>query len=382
MAIQNKLIVIVITIVVAIALYIRFKDGIAPFLGDVGKNLGGGLQSGFDNFFNSLNPFQKTEAEKETEKQQAIFDEQTKQKEQDAKDAGYTNVVDYENATDTNNDPYKFNPEGVIGYGYTGLNGGKGLPDTPENRKILEAFLLGMKLDPNVTFDQGGDSTNKVDEKNNNGYELFPNAYADDTSLSPFDATGKPTGLIAGAVYVQGFGYMNPQQYKEYQKKQEEKTNSQSQGVIYVDSKSLDIHNQTKNSINSTSTNTTIDTKSKQKSKYTDPTSFTIDGGRFTNSLGFVGGKTTFGDNIVDTLSEVLKLNPKLTAGQAQDALRQYKGLTPEQFLKVDSDVKNLSNAGKEKIPDVRLNARGVKGKDLSGLSPEEISSLLVRHLA
>jgi len=43
----------------------------------------------------------------------------------------------FEIATDPNSDAGKFNPKGVIGFGFKALNGGAGLKDTPENRKLL-----------------------------------------------------------------------------------------------------------------------------------------------------------------------------------------------------------------------------------------------------
>ena len=362
MTIQNKLIVIVITLAVGIALYLRFKDGIAPFLSDIGSNIGTSVKGGFDSRFK---PFEKTDAQKETEKQQAIFDTQVKQKEQDAKDAGYTNVEDYEKATDTNNDPLKFNPDGVIGYGYTGLNNGRGLPDTPGNRIILDNFLKN-KDSSTIIIDQNAPNDSKKDIFGNT-IPASSEAFADSGNTPVFDEKGVPTGLKKGSVFVSGFGYMSPKQYEEYLAKQ-------TQGVIFVDSKSLDIHNQAKDSLVSIPEN---NTSTKRQSKPTEPTSFTIGGGKFTNSLGFVGGKTTFGDNVVDTLSEVLKLFPKLTAGQARDALSQNKGLTATQFKQINPDVINLSSEGKEKIPNVQLNA----SRGLSGLSPEEISSMLVRHV-
>jgi len=86
----------------------------------------------------------------------------------------------------------------------------------------------------------------------------------------------------------------------------------------------------------------------------------------------FMGGTTTFGNNIVDTLSEVLNIFPNLTASQAADALAENQGLTANQFALVDPDIINISSAGVD--PDqIILNASG----GFSGLTPEQIAFIL-----
>jgi len=86
----------------------------------------------------------------------------------------------------------------------------------------------------------------------------------------------------------------------------------------------------------------------------------------------FIGGSTTFGNNIVDTLSEVLNIFPNLTASQAADALAENQGLTANQFALVDPDIINISSAGVD--PDqIILNASG----GFSGLTPEQIAFIL-----
>jgi len=60
----------------------------------------------------------------------------------------------------------------------------------------------------------------------------------------------------------------------------------------------------------------------------------------------FIGGTTTFGDAIVDTLSEVLNIFPHLTASQARDALEEFPNLTANEFAQIDPDVINIIGAG------------------------------------
>ena len=54
-------------------------------------------------------------------------------------------------------------------------------------------------------------------------------------------------------------------------------------------------------------------------------------------------GITTFGDNLVDTLSEVLSIFPQLSASQARDALEEFPGLTGSQFRLIDPDIINIT---------------------------------------
>ena len=88
--------------------------------------------------------------------------------------------------------------------------------------------------------------------------------------------------------------------------------------------------------------------------------------------LSFIGGTTTFGDNLVDTLSEVLNIFPNLSASQARDALEENQGLTGSQFRLINPDVINLSSEGIDQ-PQILLNASG----GFTGLTPEQIAKLL-----
>jgi len=86
----------------------------------------------------------------------------------------------------------------------------------------------------------------------------------------------------------------------------------------------------------------------------------------------FIGGTTTFGNTIVDTLSEVLNLFPGLTASQARDALEEFPGLTQTEFRLIDPDVRNISSAGIDPNQ-ILLNASG----GFSGLTPSQIAFIL-----
>jgi len=86
----------------------------------------------------------------------------------------------------------------------------------------------------------------------------------------------------------------------------------------------------------------------------------------------FIGGTTTFGSNIVDTLTEVLNIFPNLTASQAADALAQNVGLTANEFALVDPDIINISSAGVDPNQ-ILLNASG----GFSGLTPQQIAFIL-----
>lgn len=88
----------------------------------------------------------------------------------------------------------------------------------------------------------------------------------------------------------------------------------------------------------------------------------------------FIGGQTTFGSDIVDTLSEVLNLFPGLTASQAADALAEFPGLTASEFRLIDPDVINITQAPGDPLQ-IFLNASG----DFSGLTPEQISLILTK---
>ena len=51
----------------------------------------------------------------------------------------------FEKDTDPNRDATKFNPKGIIGYGILTINGGRGLPDTPQNREIIKNAQITVK---------------------------------------------------------------------------------------------------------------------------------------------------------------------------------------------------------------------------------------------
>jgi len=63
----------------------------------------------------------------------------------------------------------------------------------------------------------------------------------------------------------------------------------------------------------------------------------------FGGGPSFIGGTTTFGSNLVDTLSEVLNIFPNLSASQARDALSEFPGLTGNEFAQIDPDVINIT---------------------------------------
>jgi len=86
----------------------------------------------------------------------------------------------------------------------------------------------------------------------------------------------------------------------------------------------------------------------------------------------FIGGTTTFGGNLVDTLSEVLNIFPGLTASQARDALSENQGLSASEFRLINPDVINISGGGIDP-PQIINNASG----GFSGLNAEQISLLL-----
>jgi len=88
--------------------------------------------------------------------------------------------------------------------------------------------------------------------------------------------------------------------------------------------------------------------------------------------VSFIGGTTTFGSGIVDTLSEVLAIFPNLTASQAADALAENSGLTKNEFAQISPDIINISSAGGDP-EQILLNASG----GFSGLTPEQIANIL-----
>jgi len=89
----------------------------------------------------------------------------------------------------------------------------------------------------------------------------------------------------------------------------------------------------------------------------------------FGGGPSFIGGQTTFGDNLIDTLGEVLNIFSSLSASQAADALAEFPGLTGNEFAQINPDIINISSAEGDPIQNI-LNASG----GFSGLTPEEIA--------
>lgn len=92
----------------------------------------------------------------------------------------------------------------------------------------------------------------------------------------------------------------------------------------------------------------------------------------FGGGPSFMGGVTTLGNNIIDSLSEVLSIFPGLTASQARDALEENPGLTGSQFGLINPDVINISNAfeGGDTGP-------VTSDPNFTGLTPQQIATLL-----
>ncbi len=88
---------------------------------------------------------------------------------------------------------------------------------------------------------------------------------------------------------------------------------------------------------------------------------------------GFIGGVTTFGDNLVDTLGEVLQAFPNLSASQAANLLADNQGLTQSQFKFINPfGSSSISSAGVD--PDQIFNN---SSGGFSGLTPTQIAQLL-----
>jgi len=85
----------------------------------------------------------------------------------------------------------------------------------------------------------------------------------------------------------------------------------------------------------------------------------------------FIGGTTTFGSNIIDTLSEVLNIFPGLSASQAANVLSEFPGLTGSEFKQINPFVPSISSSGFE--TQQLLNASG----GFSGLTSEQIAFIL-----
>jgi len=88
--------------------------------------------------------------------------------------------------------------------------------------------------------------------------------------------------------------------------------------------------------------------------------------------VSFIGGTTTFGSGIVDTLSEVLTIFPNLTASQAANALFANPDLTKNEFAQITPFQSSISSAGGD--PDqIFNNASG----GFSGLTAQQIANIL-----
>jgi len=135
---------------IALALVIVFltlrKFGV-PLITDIGKATSdafGDAGKNITDFFNSFeNDGLTVEQKAKQDEAQNIFDSQVAQKKKDSIDAGFSSVEEFEKATDTNNDPLKFNPPNIIGFGFPNVNDGKGIPDTPQNRDVLDDLISG-----------------------------------------------------------------------------------------------------------------------------------------------------------------------------------------------------------------------------------------------
>lgn len=119
-------------------------------LGDItGKSLTG-FSTGITDFFNSFDVSQQTEEQRKEQEATEIFERQLEGKEQQAFDAGFDSVEEFERETDTNNifnasldELTRFNPPNIIGYGISSLNDGRGIEDTAKNRQTLYDILQG-----------------------------------------------------------------------------------------------------------------------------------------------------------------------------------------------------------------------------------------------
>jgi len=93
----------------------------------------------------------------------------------------------------------------------------------------------------------------------------------------------------------------------------------------------------------------------------------------FGGGPSFEGGKTTFGDNLIDSLSEVLNIFGNLTASQASNLLADNPGLSGNEFAQIDPfGSSSISSEGID--PDQIFNN---SSGDFSGLTPEQIANIL-----
>lgn len=88
----------------------------------------------------------------------------------------------------------------------------------------------------------------------------------------------------------------------------------------------------------------------------------------FGGGESFIGGTTTFGDNIIDTFGEVLNIFPNLRASEISNLLRENVGLTGTEFAQINPlGETNIFNAGGEQQQSFN------NASDGSGLTPEQI---------
>jgi len=141
------------------------------------------------------------------------------------------------------------------------------------------------------------------------------------------------------------------------------------QGAIQVIPESLDINSQINQILNPISTPDPIRTVLDTPESIIVPQGDELDLG---GGLGFIGGTTTFGDNIIDSFTEALSIFPDLTASQLSNLLAENVGLTGSEFALINPEGEiNISSAELEN--QVLLNSSG----DFTGLTPEQIAQLL-----
>ncbi len=166
MATQTNMIIIgAIGLTIVVALIFAFRNfdlkkisedvskGVDNFITDAGKGLeqfsrdaGENISSFSENITEGVESLINPEKSKETQQTRNtldIFNRQVEEKKIEAKSFGFSDVEEFERATDTNRDPLKFNPDGIIGFGFPQLNEGRGIPDTPENRSIIDDLING-----------------------------------------------------------------------------------------------------------------------------------------------------------------------------------------------------------------------------------------------
>jgi len=97
-----------------------------------------------------------------------------------------------------------------------------------------------------------------------------------------------------------------------------------------------------------------------------------VDISGFGGGPSFIGGTTTLGSNIVDTLTEVLQAFPNLSASQAANLLESNQGLTQTEFSMISPFNPSISSAGGDPEQIINQASGG-----FSGLTPEQIAFIL-----